>query len=82
MSVGDNSADFEFNVDLGVDEMRRRAEVVRALGSDWDPGEALRGEQEAHDLLYSNLDEWQRGVYDELVAAGVLPDRQGGRDAS
>jgi hypothetical protein len=63
----------EFALDLTADEVRRRAEVVRALGDNWDPVEVLRGEQEAHDLLYSGLDPEQQRTYDMLVEAGVLP---------
>jgi Family of unknown function (DUF6400) len=72
-----------FDIDLTLEEGRRRAEVVAALGPDWDPVEVLRGEQEAYALLYSGLDAEQRRVHAELVAAGVLPERQGpGRAAS
>ncbi|MDA4107854.1 hypothetical protein MHOL44478_11345 [Mycobacterium holsaticum DSM 44478] len=31
--------------------------------------------QRAHDMLYSDLDADQQRIYDDLVAAGVLPDR-------
>ncbi|MEV7321594.1 DUF6400 family protein [Streptomyces sp. NPDC093970] len=64
-----------FTVDLTGHEMTRRAHVMAALGDDWDPVEALRGEEEAYDLLYSGLDEEQQRLYDSLVAAGVLPRR-------
>ncbi|MFI0720214.1 DUF6400 family protein [Streptomyces sp. NPDC021224] len=64
-----------FSLDLTRDEVRRRAEVVAALGPDWDPVEVLRGEAEAYALLYSGLDAEQQRVHDELVAAGVLPGR-------
>ena len=33
----------------------------------------------AYDLLYSNLDSEQQRIYDELVSAGVLPERDGDR---
>ncbi|MFI0942094.1 DUF6400 family protein [Streptomyces sp. NPDC021020] len=66
-----------FSLDLTRDEVRRRAEVVAALGPDWDPVEVLRGEAEAYALLYSGLDAEQQRIHDELVAAGVLP---GGAD--
>ncbi|MFG1670038.1 DUF6400 family protein [Streptomyces sp. Y7] len=72
----------EFSVDLSAHEMLRRAHVLDALGSDWDPGAALRGEEEAYELLYSGLDADQQRVYDELVAAGVLPPRGGGHAAA
>ncbi|MFJ5775262.1 DUF6400 family protein [Streptomyces sp. NPDC093094] len=75
-------AQTEFSVDLTAQEMLRRAHVLEALGPDWDPGAALRGEEEAYDLLYSGLDEEQQRLYDELVAAGVLPRRGGGHAAA
>jgi hypothetical protein len=64
---------FHFALDLGAHEMLRRTHVMEALGPDWDPSVALRGEEEARALLYSGLDAEQQRVYDELVAAGVLP---------
>ncbi|MEV5873559.1 DUF6400 family protein [Streptomyces sp. NPDC052101] len=67
----DDSA-FDFTVDLSAHEMLRRTHVMAAVGPDWDPAAALRGEQEAHALLYSGLDAEQQRIYDELVAAGVL----------
>ncbi|MER5943245.1 DUF6400 family protein [Streptomyces sp. NPDC001928] len=75
-------APVEFSVDLSAHEMLRRAHVLDALGPDWDPGAALRGEEEAYELLYSGLDADQQRVYDELVSAGVLPPRGGGHAAS
>ncbi|MFJ8111277.1 DUF6400 family protein [Streptomyces sp. NPDC096132] len=71
-----------WSVDLSAHEMLRRAHVLDALGPDWDPVEALRGEEEANALLYSGLDAEQQRVYDELVAAGVLPPRGGGSAAA
>ncbi|MER8083984.1 DUF6400 family protein [Streptomyces sp. NPDC058316] len=68
-----------FTIDLTFEEVRRRAEVVTALGPDWDPVAALQGEDEAYALLYSGLDAEQRRTYDQLVAAGVLPGRGPGR---
>jgi hypothetical protein len=62
----------DFEIDLSADEIRRRTEVLKALGPDWDPLAVLRGEEEAYDLLYSGLDAEQQAVYDELVRAGVL----------
>ncbi|WP_248958592.1 DUF6400 family protein [Sphaerisporangium perillae] len=70
-----------FEMDLSLQEARRRAEVVAALGDDWDPLAVIRGEEEAYDLLYSGLDEGQQQTYDMLVAAGVLPRREAGRAA-
>ncbi|WP_329386138.1 DUF6400 family protein [Streptomyces sp. NBC_01716] len=71
-----------FTIDLTPDEARRRAEVLAALGPDWDPVEALRGEDEAYALLYSGLDDEQQRIYDRLVAAGVLPGDEPGRAAT
>lgn len=49
--------------------------MLEAIGDDWDPIAVLREEEKAYDMLYSNLDEEQQRVYDELVHAGVLPER-------
>ncbi|MFB6711541.1 MULTISPECIES: DUF6400 family protein [unclassified Streptomyces] len=68
-----------FTIDLTFEEVRRRAEVVTALGPDWDPVAALQDEDEAYALLYSGLDAEQQRTYDLLVAAGVLPGRGPGR---
>ncbi|WP_042364252.1 DUF6400 family protein [Streptacidiphilus neutrinimicus] len=62
-----------FDVDLTLEEGRRRALVLAALGPDWDPVAVLRAEDAAHALLYSGLDAEQQRIRDELVAAGVLP---------
>ncbi|MGW1980105.1 DUF6400 family protein [Streptomyces sp. NPDC001889] len=70
-----------FTIDLTLEEVRRRAEVVAALGPDWDPAAALRGEDEAYALLYSGLDAEQRRTHELLVAAGVLPGEGPGRAA-
>ncbi|MFI1650296.1 DUF6400 family protein [Streptomyces avidinii] len=72
----------DFSVDLTSQEVLRRAQVMAALGPDWDPLEVLLGEEAAYDLLYSGLDADQQRVYDELVAAGVLPARGDGRAAA
>ncbi|GFG54863.1 hypothetical protein MAGR_63040 [Mycolicibacterium agri] len=37
----------------------------------------LAEENKAYDMLYSDLDEEQQRIYDELVSAGVLPERSG-----
>lgn len=71
-----------FAFDLTSDEVRRRAEVVAALGSGWDPAAVLRCEDEAYALLYSGLDAEQQRTYDMLVAAGVLPGEGPGRAAA
>lgn len=85
MANADNARDsetFEFALDLTADEIRRRAEVVRALGDEWDPVAVLQGEEQAYDLLYSGLDAEQQRTYEMLVEADVLPRRDGGRDAA
>ncbi|MFB7502076.1 DUF6400 family protein [Streptomyces broussonetiae] len=64
-----------FDLDFTAHEIERRAQVLAALGPDWDPVEALRGEEQAYDMLYSGLDAEQQRLYDDLVAAGVLPRR-------
>ncbi|MFF8264628.1 DUF6400 family protein [Streptomyces virginiae] len=72
----------DFAVDLTSQEVLRRAQVMEALGPEWDPVEVLLGEEAAYDLLYSGLDAQQQRLYDDLVAAGVLPDRGHGRAAA
>ncbi|MEE1760908.1 DUF6400 family protein [Streptomyces sp. SP18BB07] len=72
----------DLDIDLTSHEMLRRAHVLDALGDDWDPVAALRDEETAYRLLYSGLDAEQRRVYDELVAAGVLPREGGGHAAA
>lgn len=68
-------ANLDFAYDLTLDEARRRSAVLEAIGDDWDPIAVLAEEDKAYDMLYSNLDDDQQRIYDELVAAGVLPDR-------
>lgn len=60
-----------FAIDLTAHEARRLTAVLDAM-PDWDPGEVLAAEAEAHRLLYSNLDAEQREVHAQLVAEGVL----------
>ncbi len=72
----------DLDVDLSAHEMLRRAHVLDALGSEWDPVAALRGEEAAYELLYSGLSAEQQRVYDELVSAGVLPRRGDGHAAA
>lgn len=64
-----------FEIDLTREEARRRAEMLAAMGPDWDPVAVMAAEDEAFRLLYSGLDEGQQETYDRLVAAGVLPAR-------
>ncbi|MBB5161359.1 DUF6400 family protein [Mycobacterium sp. AZCC_0083] len=65
----------DFAYDLTLDEARRRSAVLAAVGDDWDPVAVLAEEEHAYDMLYADLDAEQQRIYDELVAAGVLPDR-------
>lgn len=74
-------ADLDFAYNLTLDEARRRSAVLEALGGDWDPIAVLAEENKAYDMLYSNLDEEQQAIYDDLVSAGVLPEREGDRVA-
>jgi Family of unknown function (DUF6400) len=69
----------KFAYDLTLDEARRRAAILEAIGEDWNPLEVLAEEDRAYAMLYSNLDDEQQRIYDDLVAAGVLPDRVAGR---
>jgi len=71
----DNSTGLEFAYDLTLDEVRRRAAVLEAIGEDWDPIRALAEEEKAYAMLYSNLDPDQQRHYDNLISAGVLPER-------
>jgi Family of unknown function (DUF6400) len=72
-------AELSFAYDLTLDEARRRAAVLEAIGEDWDPIAVLAEEQKAYDMLYSGLDADQQRIYDELVTAEVLPDRTADR---
>jgi uncharacterized protein DUF6400 len=69
-------ADLEFAYDLTLDEARRRTAVLEAIGDDWDPVTVMAEEQRAEEMLYSDLDDDQQRIYDDLVRAGVLPDRK------
>ena len=71
----------QFVHDLTMDEARRRAAVLVAVEDDWAPLRVLAEEQQAVDLLYSGLDDEQQLIYDNLVSAGVLPERGAGRAA-
>ena len=68
-------ANLDFAYDLTLDEARRRSAMLEAMGDDWDPIEVLGEEEKAYDMLYSGLDQEQQRIYDDLVTAGVLPDR-------
>lgn len=77
----DSDSELSFALDLTLDEARRRSAVLEAIGEDWDPVAVLAEEERAYDMLYSGLDPEQQRIYDELVQAGVLPDRTAGRVA-
>lgn len=62
----------DFNIDLTMDEIRRRAQVMVA-SSDLDSIRTYADEAEAYRMLYSNLDECQAQIYEMLVEQGVLP---------
>lgn len=72
-------ADFDFAYDLTLDEARRRSAVLDAIGDDWDPVAVLAEEQRAYDMLYADLGDEQQRIYDDLVRAGVLPERTADR---
>jgi hypothetical protein len=74
-------ADLDFAYDMTLDEARRRTAVLEAIGDDWDPVAVLAEEDKAYELLYSNLDDEQQRIYDGLVSAGVLPERDSDRVA-
>ncbi|MFE5827990.1 DUF6400 family protein [Streptomyces erythrochromogenes] len=71
----------DFTIDLTSQEILRRAQVIQALGPHWNPTEVLHDEEAAHDLLYSGLDPQQQTLYNNLLAAGILPTR-GNRHAA
>lgn len=73
--MGGETNTLSFALDLTLDEARRRSAVLEAIGDDWDPVAVLAQEEQAYDMLYSGLDTEQQRIYDELVEAGVLPDR-------
>ena len=56
---------------MTLDEGRRRTAVLEAIGDDWDPIAVLAEENKAYDMLYSDLDEEQQRIYNELVGASV-----------
>ena len=77
-SFAGNTNALAMSFDLTVDEARRRAAVLQAIGAHWDPAVVLANELAAYELLYSGLDGPTQQIYDDLVDAGVLPRRQGG----
>lgn len=81
-SFGDNPNEFLMTFDLAVDESRRRAAVLHAIGAHWDPADVLANEQEAWEMLYSGLDGPTQQIYNDLAAARVIPRRQSGNDVA
>ena len=81
-SFADKANELVMSFDLTVDEARRRAAVLQAIGAQWDPAVALANELAAYELLYSGLDGPHQRIYDDLVAAGVLPRRRSGNDVA
>ncbi|MFE2560282.1 DUF6400 family protein [Streptomyces sp. NBC_00090] len=79
MNLDSDPDHLSFTIDLTAEEARRRAEVMAALGPEWDPLAVLRAEEAAHALLYSGLDAEQQRIHAMLVAAGVLPGEEPGR---
>ena len=68
-------SEIQFAYDVTLDEIRRRRAVLEAIGEDWDPVQAMAEEDAASRMLYFDLDDEQQRIFDELVRAGVLPDR-------
>ena len=81
-SFADSANELVMSFDLTMDEARRRAAVLQAIGAHWDPAVALANELAAYELLYSGLDGPNQRIYDDLVAAGVLPRRRSGDDVA
>jgi hypothetical protein len=74
--MAETPSDVVYAYDLTLDEARRRTAVLEAIGDDWDPVVVLAEEERAWEMLYSGLDDEQQRIYEELVGAGILPDRQ------
>ena len=68
-------SEIHFSYDVTLDEIRRRRAVLEAIGEDWDPVQTMAEGDTASRMLYSDLDDEQQRIFDELVRAGVLPDR-------
>ena len=77
--MGKTPSEFAYAYDLTLDEARRRTAVLEAIGDGWDPVGVLAEEERAWDMLYSDLDDDQQRIYEELVSVGVLPERGGNR---
>jgi hypothetical protein len=70
-----NSTELAFAYDMTIDEVRRRKAFLEAVGDNWDPVQVLADEDMAHRMLYSGLDNEQQRIFEDLVRAGVLPNR-------
>jgi hypothetical protein len=81
-TFADRADELVMSFDLTVDEARRRAAVLHAIGSQWDPAAMLANETAAYELLYSGLDGPTQRIYDDLVVAGVLPRQRSGDDVA
>jgi hypothetical protein len=82
-SFADKANELVMSFDLTVDEARRRAAVLQAIGAQWDPAVGLANELAAYGLFYWGLDDGpHQRIYDDLVAAGVLPRRRSGNDVA
>lgn len=75
MTNGTSSEPFVFEIDFTEIELTRQVEVRKALGDDYDHIGAMRQEELAYRMLFSDLDADQRAVHAELVRHGVLPPR-------
>jgi hypothetical protein len=62
----------EFFLDLDAHERSRLASVLEACDGLYNPMTVYQGEQEARRMLYSDLDEHQQAILEELKASGVL----------
>jgi Family of unknown function (DUF6400) len=71
--LASNPAEVVMAFDLATHEARRRIAVLDAMGAHWNPVVVLANEEAARELLYSGLDEHTQRIYDDLVAAGVIP---------
>jgi hypothetical protein len=74
-TLTDNQAELVMVFDLASHEANRRVAVLEAMGAHWDPVGVLANEEAARKMLYSGLDGPTQQIYDELVAAGVIPGR-------
>ena len=70
-SFADKANELVMSFDLTVDEARRRAAALQAIGAQWDPAVGLANELKAYGPLYSGLDGPHQRIYDDLGAAGV-----------